>query len=70
MSVSGTVGIWVGIFAFILIMLGGLERAARTTPSVSRATSRPMAEDRIFRLATAILGVFAIALMVWVALSG
>jgi hypothetical protein len=69
MSISGIVGTWVGIFPFIAIVLGGLEHAARTDPSANQARPRPMAEDRIFQLATAALGVVAIAVMGWVALS-
>jgi hypothetical protein len=37
-----------------------------THPSPNQATLRQMVEDRIFQLTTATLGVFAIALMVWV----
>ena len=69
MSISAIVGTCVGIFAFTAIMLGGLEHAAKTNPSVNQARSRSVAEDRIFQLAIAALGVVAIALMAWVALS-
>ena len=33
MGAKSIVGTWVGIFAFMAIMLGGLERASRTDPS-------------------------------------
>ena len=69
MSISSIVGTLVGIFAFIAIVLGGLEHAAKTAPSVNQARPLPMAEDRIFQLAIAGLGVVAIALIVWVAMS-
>lgn len=69
MSISGIIGTWVGILAFIAIVLGGLEQAARTDPSENQARPRPMAEDRVFQHATAALGVVAIALVGWVALS-
>jgi hypothetical protein len=69
MNISGNVGTWVGIIAFIAILVGGLEHAAKTDPSVNQTTLRPMVEERIFQLAIATLGVFAIALMGWVALN-
>jgi hypothetical protein len=34
MSSGTTVGAWVGIFAFMAIVLGGLDYAGRTDPSV------------------------------------
>lgn len=33
MSKNRIIGTWVGIFAFVAIMLGGLEHASRTDPS-------------------------------------
>ena len=33
MGKRGIIGTWVGIFAFIAIMLGGLEHASKTNPS-------------------------------------
>jgi hypothetical protein len=33
MGKNTVIGTWVGIFAFIAIMLGGLEHASRTDPS-------------------------------------
>jgi hypothetical protein len=33
MGKNRIIGTWVGIFAFVAIMLGGLEHASRTDPS-------------------------------------
>ncbi|MGA2054073.1 MAG: hypothetical protein ABSG88_02065 [Bradyrhizobium sp.] len=33
MGKTRIIGTWVGIFAFVAIMLGGLEHASRTDPS-------------------------------------
>ena len=33
MGKNSIIGTWVGIFAFIAIMLGGLEHASKTNPS-------------------------------------
>jgi len=39
MGKNGIIGTWVGIFAFIAIMLGGLEHASRTDPGAVNTAS-------------------------------
>ena len=38
-NMSSTVGAWVGIFAFMAIVLGGLDYAGRTDPSVPHVSA-------------------------------